>query len=390
MAETQIKKLNLRALKTDNETAQSEETKTAWETTVKETQSAAISMPEKEENLQTKTDSLEVQAVPKISLKMLQKTDNASEAKSEEKKEEKSAKKPSKKQYTVEENQVPKKQEKEKAEEVKVPKISLSQMREKKEEPISTLGDSDIKNETSKKTEKKDDSKVEKKSEVIIKKEEKSSSDTVKEATNDSAKVKVKKELKKEEESEIDTDFNNTISATASKEQKDVAKEFLEKINKEAEQESIEKEEKWKPTEDSNPNEGVVFANYESKFKKQSSNVLKRIQNFRYAPKTRVWMLFWLIWCTVCVIATLMVLLPEKHSVNVYKASILEIYQDYKNPSEDIPPAGEVHETDTPEVPENEAEVEEVDTPIVPEKEIIKKEKQKERIKEHILQKYKS
>lgn len=388
MAETQIKKLNLRALKTDNETAQSEETKTAWETIIKETQSAATSMPKKEENSQKEADSLEAEAVPKISLKMLQKTDDTSESKSEEKKEEEPAKELYKKQEAAEENQIPKKQEKEKVEETKVPKISLSQMKEKKEEPISTPAESDIKNETSKKTEKKDDSKTEKKSEVIIKKEEKSSSDTVKDATNNSAKTT--ETLKKEEKNEIDTDFNNTISATASKEQKDVAKEFLEKINKEAEQESIEKEEKWKPAEDTNPNEGVVFANYESKFKKQSSNVLKRIQNFRYAPKTRVWMLFWLIWFTVCVIATLMVLLPEKHSVNVYKASILEIYQDYKNPNEDTNPVTEIPETNTPEVPENEPEVEEVDPPIVPEKEIIKKEKQKQRIKEHILQKYKS
>lgn len=33
--------------------------------------------------------------------------------------------------------------------------------------------------------------------------------------------------------------------------------------------------------------EPIQFQNYESGFKKQSGNVLKRIQNFRYTPKTR-------------------------------------------------------------------------------------------------------
>lgn len=71
--------------------------------------------------------------------------------------------------------------------------------------------------------------------------------------------------------------------------------------------------------------ESIKFDNYESWFKKQSGNLIKKIQNFRYTPKTRVGLLIALVTLSVSTIASLMIFVPEKHSFEVYKASILDI-----------------------------------------------------------------
>ena len=69
----------------------------------------------------------------------------------------------------------------------------------------------------------------------------------------------------------------------------------------------------------------VQFQNYESWFKKQSVNVIKRIQNFRYTPKTRTGLLIGLIGISCFIIWSLMLIFPEKHSFSIYKTSILEL-----------------------------------------------------------------
>jgi len=76
---------------------------------------------------------------------------------------------------------------------------------------------------------------------------------------------------------------------------------------------------------ESKPGEKIHFSNYESHFKKESTNFLKRFQNFKYAPSTRIGMIWGLISITIISIASLMIVFPEKHSLSIYKASILEI-----------------------------------------------------------------
>lgn len=114
--------------------------------------------------------------------------------------------------------------------------------------------------------------------------------------------------------------------------------------------------------DDSQPKE-IHFNNYESSFKKSSNNILKRIQNFKYAPKTRVGLLISLVSITVIFIASLMVLFPEKHSLAIYKASILSItgnsqedpdLPDSSNIPEQLPPPKKPEnvEEDTEEFPD--------------------------------------
>lgn len=77
------------------------------------------------------------------------------------------------------------------------------------------------------------------------------------------------------------------------------------------------------------PKSEIHFNNYTSHFEKQSKNVFNKIRNFRYTPKTRNGLLVMLIMCTWVVIAGLMMFFPEKHSFTLYKASILEIYDQW-------------------------------------------------------------
>ena len=82
-------------------------------------------------------------------------------------------------------------------------------------------------------------------------------------------------------------------------------------------------------TETSNSDSEIHFNNYTSHFEKQSKNVFKKIRNFSYAPKTRSWFLIMLIFLSWFSIIFLMMLFPEKHSFTLYKASILEIYNQW-------------------------------------------------------------
>jgi len=75
----------------------------------------------------------------------------------------------------------------------------------------------------------------------------------------------------------------------------------------------------------------VAFHNYTSSFEEQSVNVLKRIQNFKYAPKTRMSLVITLITLTSLCISSLMIVFPEKHNTQVYKASIIGILQKQNN-----------------------------------------------------------
>jgi len=94
-------------------------------------------------------------------------------------------------------------------------------------------------------------------------------------------------------------------------------------------QESTENNEKSIEDAKKESDSEVHFSNYTSYFDKQSKNVFKRIQKFRYAPQTRSGLLVMLILFTWVAIASLMIFFPEKHSFTLYKASILEIYEEW-------------------------------------------------------------
>lgn len=152
--------------------------------------------------------------------------------------------------------------------------------------------------------------------------------------------------------------------------------------------------------EDTSPEkiiEKVHFSNYESHFKKESTNFLKKFQNFKYAPSTRIWMILWLVWLTCMIITVLMVFFPEKHSLEIYKASILEISGKSTG---NIEIEEEVNHTVTPTeeliIPidnelelEQESENEVSDNFTESEEEISVEESSKEKLRQHLFNKYK-
>ncbi len=139
--------------------------------------------------------------------------------------------------------------------------------------------------------------------------------------------------------------------------------------------------------------EKIHFSNYESHFKKESTNFLKRFQNFKYAPNTRVGMILWLIGLTVMIITTLMVFFPEKHSFQVYKASILELTWNSSNQwvinPVTNPPITEVlpPEIETPTIEDPIIEDPLENTP--EDSGLSSQEESKEKLRQHLLNKYK-
>ncbi len=138
----------------------------------------------------------------------------------------------------------------------------------------------------------------------------------------------------------------------------------------------------------------VHFQNYESIFKKQSSNILKKLRDFKYAPKTRLWLVLWLIGITSIIIGWLMILVPEKHSLSIYKASILEIWTKVENKTKDWNNK-KLQEVKLP--PQKQEKTQEVKLPpqeqekAVQEKKNIQiKKEQKEKLKKYLSKKYSS
>lgn len=133
--------------------------------------------------------------------------------------------------------------------------------------------------------------------------------------------------------------------------------------------------------------EEIHFDNYESHFKKESSNLLNRFKTFKYTPQTRVWLILGLISITVFAIGSLMLVFPEKHSPQIYKASILQII--WKTPVK------EEHKTPRP-IPQNTQEKEDPitennqteNTNTTPPSEIEKKQDSREKLRQHLLKKY--
>ncbi len=127
------------------------------------------------------------------------------------------------------------------------------------------------------------------------------------------------------------------------------------------------------------PKEHVEFQNYESSFSKQSGHVIKKLQNFKYTPKTRVGFMIWLLSLTFGTLALLMVVFPEKHSISIYKASIIDLYSDEAIiPIDNISPSNQI---DSPETNSPDTEIPKE----TPEKKV---QSQKERLREHLIEKY--
>jgi len=150
--------------------------------------------------------------------------------------------------------------------------------------------------------------------------------------------------------------------------------------------------------------EEIHFSNYESHFKKESVNFLKRFQKFKYTPNTRVWMVLWLITITIICISALMVFFPERHSVEIYKASILEIAWKWEiTPTQtpNIAPENNVQQEEEIKIEddiniEDEGEVDNISETLPPEDILVeestniwKQEESKERLRQHLLNKYK-
>lgn len=98
----------------------------------------------------------------------------------------------------------------------------------------------------------------------------------------------------------------------------------------------------------------IHFKNYTSDFEKKSRNIFKRVQNFRYTPRTRKTFVLGMIWVTCIGIFGLMFFFPDKHGVDVYKASILSIVskeQESPKIQEKIPKTPENDSDKTPITP---------------------------------------
>lgn len=76
--------------------------------------------------------------------------------------------------------------------------------------------------------------------------------------------------------------------------------------------------------------EEIKFTNYKSNFKDESENILKRLQRFKYTPKTRVGFVVTMVMITTLSIWSLMIFFPEKHSFEIYRSSLLILY-DWNN-----------------------------------------------------------
>jgi len=186
-----------------------------------------------------------------------------------------------------------------------------------------------------------------------------------------------KKEINKE-------DNTNKINIKGEEEKKKKRKFsfFRKKKEKKEDIPLVQIEEKVEEKQD----EAISFSNYESHFKTESSNFLKRFWKFKYAAKTRIWFLIGLIWLSTLSIWVLMIAMPEKHSPEIYKASILHILWKQELIVEDtfqstIPASTTIIQE---EVKQEEQKEEVIQWAV-----ISKEWQQKEKLKQHLIEKYK-
>lgn len=180
------------------------------------------------------------------------------------------------------------------------------------------------------------------------------------------------KELKQEDHSSA------KISFSAMKERK---AERIEEKKMQVASKKVKEVNETSQTETQRPKEIVHFDNYESSFKKASGNSLKKLRNFKYAPKTRIWLLLGLIWISTITIASLMVLAPDKHSIEIYKTSLLEIYQVKTS-------ANQVKQLGTATIVPTTNNLQNQESALQKDSQAKKIDAQKQRLKKHLIDKY--
>lgn len=130
--------------------------------------------------------------------------------------------------------------------------------------------------------------------------------------------------------------------------------------------------------------EDIKFKNYESSFEKEKNKIFEKIRNFKYAPKTRIGFIISLMGVTFWTLWFLMILNPEKNSLEVYKASLMDIYQWRSTRLEvDL-------ENDEKDPRENWEESNQKQELLEEKEEAEKREVKKERLRQHLLEKYTS
>lgn len=212
--------------------------------------------------------------------------------------------------------------------------------------------------------------------ENIVELKEDSGTNESEQIESSEAIVEIKKEEWIEKKSSFFSKFKRKKTENINKESKNLA----ENISQTDEKSSDEKINTQAP-------EKIHFSNYESHFKKESTNFLKKFQNFKYTPSTRVGMILWLITFTTISIATLMIVFPEKHSIDIYKASLLEVaWKNSQQPEIESPDDSILNPTN-----ENIQIIEEENINIPQENinSINLQEDSKEKLRQHLLNKYK-
>lgn len=139
-------------------------------------------------------------------------------------------------------------------------------------------------------------------------------------------KINLEKDNIAKENAQTVTNDSDTLDKDEESNIEKVAKPQEENIL-ETDWENIPTVEKW-TTDIANEKE-VTFVNYQSHFEERSKAISKKIRKFRYTPHTRTGFLLFISAITVFSLSVLMLLFPEKHSVQIYKSSILEVYNGY-------------------------------------------------------------
>jgi len=132
--------------------------------------------------------------------------------------------------------------------------------------------------------------------------------------------------------------------------------------------------------EESEEKKGKIFWNYESHFEKKSQSFIDAIRNFKTSPKTRIWLVIFLITITFTGIMGLMYIAPEKHGLQAYKWSIMQIYNVFMredSPTTQSPPTQVITPIQEPALPVKEEVIEQ---------QII--EEKKKKVKDFLLENY--
>ncbi len=127
-----------------------------------------------------------------------------------------------------------------------------------------------------------------------------------------------------------------------------------------------------------------MFWNYQSSFEKRGKKFIDRIKNIHWAPETRLGFLMLLVGLTVFIIGGLMILIPEKHSFSIYKASLQEIYAIHVKWGSPIPSPKVVQSNE--KLPNPEPTPSPIEQGNISQETNIGEDEKREKVKEYILQ----